>query len=139
MALAVARLHELGIVHHDIKPQNTMIGKAGVRIIDFGTACVGVSDAVVNAAAAHASPFVSTEAPPLPRANRGRQQPQPQVKIEEGCHRVACSIRSYGGTAGYQSPFKVAAFDELSCAKRIACTAAELHDVDLFAIGATLL
>ena len=57
MALAVARLEELGIVHNDIKPPNTMVGASGVHIIDFGTACVGLDASHVNAAAHPVTPF----------------------------------------------------------------------------------
>jgi hypothetical protein len=41
LALAVARLQELGVTHRDIKPGNMIIGETGAKLIDFGIACVG--------------------------------------------------------------------------------------------------
>ena len=38
---AVVRLQELGITHHDIKPANIVLaGAAGIKLVDFGLACV---------------------------------------------------------------------------------------------------
>jgi eukaryotic-like serine/threonine-protein kinase len=41
IATAVAELHELGVVHADLKPENLILDGERVRIIDFGLACRG--------------------------------------------------------------------------------------------------
>jgi len=38
IAAALVEAHEKGIVHRDLKPGNIMIGKAGVKVLDFGLA-----------------------------------------------------------------------------------------------------
>ena len=38
IASALAAAHERGIVHRDLKPGNIMIGKSGVKVLDFGLA-----------------------------------------------------------------------------------------------------
>ena len=38
IAAALAAAHEHGIVHRDLKPGNIMIGKSGVKVLDFGLA-----------------------------------------------------------------------------------------------------
>ncbi len=119
MALAVARLAELSIVHHDIKPANTIVGRGGVRVFDWGLACLSAaaSDDVVNAAAAPAAPFRSA--------------------AEHACSSLRCHDRmSTGGSLGFMSPAKLRFFDPCT---QGACTAAELTSVDLFAVGASLL
>jgi len=117
MALAVARLAELNIVHHDIKPANTIVGRGGVRVFDWGIACLSAADDVVNAAAAPAAPFRST--------------------AEHACSSLRCHDgMSRGGTPGFMSPAKLRFFDPCT---QGACTADELVSVDLFAVGASLL
>lgn len=39
IAAAFAFLHEKGIVHRDIKPDNILVTKDGIKIIDFGMSC----------------------------------------------------------------------------------------------------
>jgi serine/threonine protein kinase len=38
IAEALEHAHEQGIVHHDLKPQNIMLTKTGVKLLDFGIA-----------------------------------------------------------------------------------------------------
>ena len=38
IAAALAEAHQHGIVHRDLKPGNIMIGKSGVKVLDFGLA-----------------------------------------------------------------------------------------------------
>ena len=38
MAAALVEAHDKGIVHRDLKPGNIMIGKTGIKILDFGLA-----------------------------------------------------------------------------------------------------
>ena len=115
MALALARLEEIGVVHHDIKPSNAMVGKGGLRVFDFGLACLGKATGEVNAAAGtHYLPSNS------------------------GACKLACTVRSPGGTKGYYSPAKLGFFGEV-CLDSKQCTAEELRGVDLFALGMSLM
>src|SRR5579872_7152400 len=46
IADALAAAHHKGIVHRDLKPANIMIGKAGVKVLDFGLAKSQTDDTV---------------------------------------------------------------------------------------------
>ena len=46
IAAALVEAHGKGIVHRDLKPGNIMIGKAGVKVLDFGLACSGQDESV---------------------------------------------------------------------------------------------
>src|SRR5260370_31326888 len=46
IAAALAEAHGKGIVHRDLKPGNIMIGKSGVKVLDFGLAKSGQDETV---------------------------------------------------------------------------------------------
>src|SRR6266852_1057881 len=46
IAAALAEAHAKGIVHRDLKPGNIMIGKSGVKVLDFGLARSGQDETV---------------------------------------------------------------------------------------------
>src|SRR5215471_4964272 len=41
IAAALVEAHGKGIIHRDLKPGNIMVGKSGVKVLDFGLARVG--------------------------------------------------------------------------------------------------
>jgi eukaryotic-like serine/threonine-protein kinase len=46
IAAALVEAHGKGIIHRDLKPGNIMIGKSGVKVLDFGLARVGQDEAI---------------------------------------------------------------------------------------------
>jgi serine/threonine protein kinase len=48
IAGALAEAHRKGIVHRDLKPANIMLGKAGVKVLDFGVAKIEPAAALVG-------------------------------------------------------------------------------------------
>src|SRR6516225_8373461 len=46
IAAALVEAHRKGIVHRDLKPSNIMIGKSGVKVLDFGLARSGKDETV---------------------------------------------------------------------------------------------
>src|SRR5881275_1923346 len=46
IAAALVEAHANGIVHRDLKPGNVMIGKSGVKVLDFGLARSGQDETV---------------------------------------------------------------------------------------------
>src|SRR5579862_6284696 len=46
MLAAVAEAHAKDIIHRDLKPGNIMIGKSGVKVLDFGLARSGQDETV---------------------------------------------------------------------------------------------
>jgi serine/threonine protein kinase len=108
LASAVVRLQELGITHHDIKPDNIMLaGAAGIKLIDFGLACVG--DGVV------------TKACPSLLCNRKR---------------ISGPYGTYGYISPNKVSKKEALLP--LCGEKDTCTATDLRSVDLFSVGVTL-
>jgi predicted Ser/Thr protein kinase len=49
IAAALAEAHAKGIVHRDLKPGNIMIGKSGVKVLDFGLARSGADETITAA------------------------------------------------------------------------------------------
>jgi len=45
---ALVEAHGKSIIHRDLKPGNIMIGKSGVKVLDFGLARVGLDEAVTD-------------------------------------------------------------------------------------------
>src|SRR5262249_49244516 len=45
---ALVEAHGKGIVHRDLKPGNIMVGKSGVKVLDFGLARMGQDDVVTG-------------------------------------------------------------------------------------------
>ena len=48
IAAALAEAHAKGIIHRDLKPANIMIGKSGVKVLDFGLARSDQDDTVTS-------------------------------------------------------------------------------------------
>ncbi len=44
IALAIAYLHEKGVVHGDLQPANVMLTSCGAKLIDFGFSCFQMND-----------------------------------------------------------------------------------------------
>jgi serine/threonine protein kinase/tetratricopeptide (TPR) repeat protein len=49
IAAALVEAHGKGIIHRDLKPKNIMIGKSGVKVLDFGLARMDHQDGSVTA------------------------------------------------------------------------------------------
>ena len=49
IAAALVEAHGKGIIHRDLKPKNIMIGKSGVKVLDFGLARMDHQDGTVTA------------------------------------------------------------------------------------------
>ena len=43
---ALAEAHSKSIVHRDLKPSNIMVGKSGIKVLDFGLARIGLDESV---------------------------------------------------------------------------------------------
>lgn len=48
IAAALVEAHGKGVVHRDLKPSNIMIGKSGIKVLDFGLALVGQDETVTG-------------------------------------------------------------------------------------------
>ena len=48
IAAALVEAHGKGIIHRDLKPGNIMIGKSGVKVLDFGLARVGKDESLTG-------------------------------------------------------------------------------------------
>jgi eukaryotic-like serine/threonine-protein kinase len=46
IATALMEAHEKGIIHRDLKPGNIMLGKSGIKVLDFGLARTGQDETV---------------------------------------------------------------------------------------------
>jgi tetratricopeptide (TPR) repeat protein len=48
IAAALVEAHSQGIVHRDLKPGNIMIGKSGIKVLDFGLAKSGADETITG-------------------------------------------------------------------------------------------
>jgi hypothetical protein len=48
IAAALAEAHGKGIIHRDLKPGNIMLGKSGVKVLDFGLARIGKDETITT-------------------------------------------------------------------------------------------
>lgn len=62
ISAALAEAHSKGIVHRDLKPGNIMIGKTGVKVLDFGIAKLSTDQTVTDSSRAMGTPaYMSPE------------------------------------------------------------------------------
>jgi serine/threonine protein kinase len=72
IAEALEHAHQQGIVHHDLKPQNIMLVKTGVKLVDFGIAELRIPEGGASAVPAKDS-VVGTLAYMAPEQIQGRE------------------------------------------------------------------
>ncbi|MEU7895894.1 protein kinase [Nonomuraea sp. NPDC049152] len=60
-ATALTAIHEAGIVHHDFKPANVLLGRDGPRVVDFGIAHVADSAVTVTSGVVGTPAYMAPE------------------------------------------------------------------------------
>ncbi len=100
IASALAEAHGKGIIHRDLKPGNIMVGKSGVKVLDFGLARMGQDETIT---ASHM--IVGTPAYMAPEQREGRPADARSDIYAFGCVLYEMST---GARAGSPRPSRIA-------------------------------
>jgi tetratricopeptide (TPR) repeat protein len=94
IAAALVEAHGKGIVHRDLKPGNIMIGKAGVKVLDFGLARSGQDETITSS-----QMIVGTPAYMAPEQREGKASDARTDIYAFGCVLYEMSAGTRLGTA----------------------------------------
>ncbi len=80
-ASSLARAHEMGIVHRDVKPENLMLSRRGeVKVTDFGLARLGGDPSITHHGTILGTPFYMS-----PEQAEGKEAGEPADVYSLGC------------------------------------------------------